>query len=325
MTEEIIVERRPAGDPGLRGGRSKIAVLLSAVCLVASFLILPARSGEPRGTVDWVGGYIEGVGSGTAIPSGNRPMDRMRAIRAAEVTAQRALAETIHGVRVDGATRMGDAVKRYLLESRVTGLVRGARKVKEEVSWDGDTPLATVTLRVCLVKDVPECRGSVTLMGILPVEKREEPSFVPAVYYEPDPDGEIRSPATAGEPERPVAYDSSRPVTGLVLDLGANRHERELFPVVATFGKQEKLETVYSAKWVRPEIIRTHGVARYADSVDRGSANPYLGDNPLVVPVAEVTPENLLVVWNSGAKAIRETIRYGNDYLAEAKVVIAGR
>ena len=57
------------------------------------------------GSVDWVGGYVEGVGHGTAQPSGNRPGDRLKAVRAAEVMAQRALAETIHGVRVDGKTR----------------------------------------------------------------------------------------------------------------------------------------------------------------------------------------------------------------------------
>lgn len=310
-----------------RAGRSKTScLLLAAVCLFASaIMVVPGRTGEPRGSVDWVAGYVEGVGSGTAVPSGSRPVDRLKSVRVAEVMAQRALAETIHGVRVDGATRISDAVKRYVLESRVHGLVRGARKVKEEVTWDGKTPFATVTLRVCLVQDIPECRGSVTLMGILPVEDRQEPSFVPAVYYEPGPGDEIHSPAAARTEEREAAYDSSRPVTGLVLDLGTMRHERELFPVVATFGEKEKLETVYSAKKVQPEVIRTHGVARYADSVDQAKGNPRLGDNPLVVPVAEVTRENLLVVWTSGARAIRETTRYGNDYLAEAKVVIAGR
>jgi hypothetical protein len=315
-----------AGIPIFRAGGSKAACFLAAIaCLFASVLAAPARTGEPRGSVEWVAGYVEGVGSGTAVPSGTRPVDRLNAVRAAEVMAQRALAETIHGVRVDGATRMSDAVKRYVLESRVQGLVRGARKVKEEVIWDGNTPLATVTLRVCLVQDIPECRGAVTLMGILPVEQRQEPAFVPAVYYEPGPGDGSRSPAAARKPEREVAYDSSRPATGLVLDIGTMRHERELFPVVATVGEKEGLETVYSAKKVRPEIIRTHGVARYADSVEEAKKNPRLGDNPLVVPVAEVTRENLLVVWTSGARAIRETTRYGNDYLADAKVIVAGR
>jgi len=315
-----------ADAPRSRKGCKTSGLLLAAACLFAfAILHAPGWTGEPRGSVDWVAGYVEGAGSGTSVPSGRRFEDRIKAVRAAEVMAQRALAETIHGVRVDGATRMSDAVKRYVLESRVSGLVRGARKVKEEVTWDGMTPLATVILRVCLVQDIPECRGSVTLVGILPVEERQEPAFVPAVYYEPGPYNESHSPPASREPERPVAYDSSRPVTGLVLDLGTMRHERELFPVVATFGEKEPLETVYSAKKVKPEVIRTYGVARYADSLDQAKGNPRLGDNPLVVPVAEVTPENLLVVWTSGARAIRETTRYGNDYLAEAKVVIAGR
>lgn len=276
------------------------------------------------GSVDWVGGYVEGVGHGTAQPSGNRPGDRLKAVRAAEVMAQRALAETIHGVRVDGKTRMDDAVNRYLLESRVQGLVRGARKVVEEVTWDGRIPFATVTLRICLVADAPECKAATSLVGILPIEDRQDPPHVPAFDYAGGPSPAESGPARETR-EAEVAYDSSRPVTCLVLTVDGLRYERELFPVVAVFGEKGKLETVFSAKKVRPEVIRTRGVARFADTVDQAVADPRMGENPLVVPVAEVTPENLLVVRAEGAKAIRETTRYGNDYLAEAKVVIAGR
>jgi len=278
----------------------------------------------PQGAVDWVGGFIEGVGYGTARPTGNRPGDRLKAIRAAEVLAQRALAETIHGVRIDGETSVGDDVKRYVLESRVQGLIRGARKVKETVDWDGNTPSATVTLRVCLVADAPECRNSPTLVGILPAGERHEPSYVPAVSFGEGP----ASGNGAGEVfsvEKEVSYDSSSPVTGLVLDLKAWGHVRELFPVVAAFGEKGSLQTVFSAKRVLPKVIRTYGVARYADSVPQARKVERVGKNPLVVPVAEVTPENMLIVHREAARVIRETTRYGNDYLSEAKVVIAGK
>ena len=290
------------------------------------FAALPAVAAftPPEGSVDWVGGFIEGVGYGTVRPTGNRPGDRINAIRAAEVMAQRALAETIHGVRVDGETQVGDAVKRYVLESRVQGLVRGARKVKESVEWDGKIPSAMVTFRICMTADAPQCQSSPTLVGILAGSERSEPAYVPATDF-----GEGTSagagPGKGETAGNGISYDSSRTVTGLVLELGATGHVRELFPVVAAFGEKGSLETVFSAKRVLPEIVRTHGVARYADSVGQARKNPRLGDNPLVVPVAEVTPENLLVIPGEAARLIRETTRYGNDYLAEAKVVIAGR
>jgi len=306
----------------LKGFAPITTASLLSVLLVAAALPAPAAFTPPEGSVDWVGGYIEGVGYGTARPTGNRPGDRIKAIRAAEVMAQRALAETIHGVRVDGETLIGDAVKQYVLESRVQGLVRGAQKVKETVEWDGNTPSARVNLRVCMTADAPECRSSPTLVGIIADSGRSEPGYVPAADFGGGTAGEVGKAPTSGSG---TSYDSSRPVTGLVLELRAGGHVRELFPVVAAFGERGSLETVFSAKRVHPEVIRTYGVARYADSVPQARRNGRLGDNPLVVPVTEVTPENLLVVPKDGARLILETTRYGNDYLAQAKVVIAGR
>lgn len=295
---------------------------LSLALLLAAALPAAAAFTPPQGSVDWVGGFIDGVGYGSARPTGNRPGDRIRAIRAAEVMAQRALAETIHGVRVSGDTKVGDAVKAYMLESRVQGLIRGARKVKENVSWDGPTPSATVTLRVCMSAGAPECRSSPTLVGVL--AEGGGPGSAPGN----GPDGrslisrkKSRLRADGGKP----SYDPSRPVTGLVLELRAPGHVRELFPVVAAIGDGGAMQTVFSAKRVKPEVIRTYGVARYADSMPQAKGNDRVGGNPLVVPVTEVTADNRLIVPGEGARVIKETTRYGNDYLAEARVVIAGK
>jgi hypothetical protein len=279
----------------------------------------------PQGKVNWEGGYVQGVGTGTARVSGNKAKDRMMAIRAAEVLAQRALAETIHGIRVDGSTTMRDAMRDYVVSSQVQGVIRGAQKVREEVIWDGDVPMATVELRICLVADAPQCRSASSLVNALPLESRKEPVFVPAVYFEDvtdagKPEGKPKETQKTGT----VSYDSSRPVTGLVLELGGLCHEKELFPVVVTRLEEGNLQTVFSARNVKPDVVRTHGVARYADSVDQALKDTRLGDNPMVVGVSEVTKENMLLVRVEGARAIRESARYGNDYLGEAKVVIAG-
>ncbi len=298
------------------------AATLALATLWACSISAQEAARTPRGQVDWVGGYVRGVGQGTARPSGNRVRDRLMAIRAAEVLAQRALAETIHGVRVDGTTALGSAMKEYLLESRVHGIVRGAQKVREEVTWDGEVPAATVELRICLVADAPECRPGASLMEAFPVGRRQEPAYVPAAYFEAVP--EAAAPASASGAGAAASYDRARPVTGLVVKVDGIRFERELFPVVATHAGDGQLVTVFSAKRVDPEIIRTHGVARYADTVDQALKNPRLGDNPLIVSVSEVTRDNLLVLRPEAARAVRETTRYGNDYLAKAIVVIAG-
>jgi len=291
--------------------------------------LLPAAAiavEEPKGAVDWVGGYVQGIGYGTAKPTGNRSRDRMMALRAAEVMAQRALAETIHGVRVDGATRVRDAVKEFLLESRVQGVVRGARKVKSEVAWDGDVPSATVELRICLVSGSPDCRPGSSLVEILSTGRKAEPAHVPEEDFGAVADGPSAAPRASTPPRSPVvAYDASRPVTGLLLRVDGVRFERELFPVVVTRGEGGKFQTVYSARSVKPEVVRTHGVARFADTLEQAKGNPLLGDNPLVVTVHEVTKENMLVMRPDGARAVRETTRFGNDYLSDAKVIVAGK
>lgn len=305
------------------------ALSFALILGIIVFPFFPARSErapQVQGEIDWVGGYIQGTGQGTAQPSGNKVKDRILAIRAAEVMAQRSLAETIHGVRIDGVTRMRDAMEEYVVSSRVEGIIRGAQKIKTELTWDGEAPIATVVLRICLVADAPQCRSGDSLIDALPVRDRKEPSYVPAVYYEAVPDAGERDPGSDETPApETVSYDSSRPVTGLVLQIANGRYERELFPVVVTPGEKESFQTVFSAKKVRPEIIRTYGVARYADSVDQALADPRLGDNPVIVKVFGVTRDNMLVVPAEGARAIRETTRYGNDYLREAKVIIAGR
>ena len=305
--------------------KRKIAFPLAACVVFCLSATSPAGAADPgKNGISWAGGYVRGVGSGTANPSGNKVSDRLLAIRAAEVQAQRALAETINGVRVDGVTTMRDAMKDSVVSSSVEGVIRGAQKVRTEVTWEGDVPLATVELRICIVPDARECRSSTSIMNVL-VSKRKEPSYIPAVYSDDVADsGKPEDKPKGTQKAGTVSYDSIRPVTGLVLKVEGIPYDKELFPVVVTRGEGGKLQTVFSARSVKPDVIRTHGVARYADSVDQALKDARLGENPLVVAVSEVTKENMLLIRVEGARAIRETTRYGNDYLNEAKVVIAG-
>lgn len=308
----------------IRSGRAAVTALALLI------LLLPGprgMAGQSTGEVHWTGGYVQGLGQGTATPSGNRGKDRMMALRAAEVNAQRALAETIHGVRIDGETTVGGAMRASVVTTRVQGIVRGAQKVREEVTWDGEIPWAAVELRVCLFPESSECRSGNALVQALPVEDRKQPSYVPAVYYEGGdvPGDSAAKPPAEIVPPPGVSYDRSRKVTALILRAGNLRFERELFPVIVTGVEKGKFQTVYSAKSVKPEVVRTYGVARYADSVEQALRDSRLGDNPMVVDISEVTRDNLLVLHPECAKALRESTRFGNDYLGEAKVVIAGK
>jgi hypothetical protein len=94
---------------------------------------------------------------------------------------------------------------------------------------------------------------------------------------------------------------------------------------VITIGEDNKPFTVYSVKSVEPQVVRTYGVVRYADSVEQAKANSYLGENVMIVPVSGVTKENMIMIGFDGARIIRETTSHGNDYMRTAKVMIAAR
>ena len=72
-------------------------------------------------------------------------------------------------------------------------------------------------------------------------------------------------------------------------------------------------------------MIRTYGVVRYTESVEQARQNPYLGDNPIIIPVSRITRENMITIAFDAARIIRETTNHGNDYLKQAKVIISAK
>jgi len=117
--------------------------------------------------------------------------------------------------------------------------------------------------------------------------------------------------------------DPAKPVTGVIIKLEGRFFEREVMPVVLTIGEDQKIMTVYSAKHVKQQVLRTYGVVRYADNLDQARKISYIGDNALIIPAVKVTDNNLIVIGADDAKRIGETVRNNNDYLGEARVVIS--
>jgi len=299
-------------------------IFFSGLLVVAlSFCLAPILSAQEMksGEINWVQGYISAIGNGTADPSGNKIKDRLKSLRAAELVAQRTLLETLKGVQIDSRTTVENLmVKEDIINSRVEGVIRGAQIAKREVKWEGNVPLATVEMRVCLSMNVEGCRTDSSLITALNIGHKSEPSYVPRDRLTPQM---ILVPPET--PKKNIKYDSSKPVTGVIFSLEGQPFERQLLPVIIMVAGENKQITVYSVKNVTPRVIRSYGVVRYADNEEQARKNPYIGENVVVIPVESVTKENMIVIGTDAVRTIRETTMHGNDYLGDAKVVISSK
>jgi len=291
------------------------------ICFLGTFAGAMDAQEKRAGQIDWVEGYISALGEGTCTPSGNKIKDQLRAIRAATIMAQRALLETVKGVKIDSQTKVQNRMTQEdVINARIEGTIQGAEMIKQNVRWEGDTPIATVELRICL-SGVGACKPEKSIISALNLDQKDEPAHVPQQRLNDIvPKQETAIPRT-----QDIVYDTSKPITGIIFNLQGLFFERVILPVVMTISDGNKPFTVYSAKSVDPQIIRTHGVVRYTDSVDQAKGNPHLGNNTMIVPVTSVTKENMIIIGFDAARLIHETTSHGNDYLKSAKVVIAAK
>ena len=318
----------------------RILCLMMALCLAGPIVVPDARAQEDSiGRIDWVEGFITAVGYGAGKGSNNPAQDRALALRAAKTDALRVLLETVKGVRIDSQTRVDMMmVSEDVINARVEGIVKGAQVVKQDIQWvTGDDnkkyPAATMELRLCLSSASSGCKSAKSLISALNLDEKKLPDNAPPQQFPTAPEpAPVATPPSAPVPKAiapPVQaavipdIDPAKPVTGIIINLEGRFFEREVLPVVVTVGEDQKSMTVYSAKRVKPQIIRTYGVVRYADSLDQARKIAYVGDNILIIPAAKITNDNLIVIGVDAAKKIKETVRYNNDYLGDAKVVIS--
>ena len=296
----------------------KIVIFCFTVCIfvmVCPFITIAQE--EMTGAVNWVGGYVSGIGYGTATPSKNKVIDKLKALRAAKVVAQRDLLENIKGVRISSQTTVENMMlKEDIIKTRVDGTIKGAQVFKQHFEWQGNVPLAMVELRVYMTGSAGGT-ASKSLVSTLDLDQKYGSS-----YYPIPPIPKAPSPGKSGV--RPgISYDSSKPVTGVVFSLAGQPFERVLLPAIRTETKSKRKITIYSVKSVDPKIIRTYGVVRYADTVEAARKITYLGDNIMVVPAVYVSNDNAIFVGTDAAQLVKETIRHDNDYLQKAKVAIS--
>jgi hypothetical protein len=302
----------------------KYRLLATSLLVIFFFQALSLKTiaqGKREGQVNWTEGYVSAVGEGTATPSGNKAKDQLRAIRAATLLAQRALLETVKELKIDSQTKVQNKMAQEdVINTRIEGTIQGAEITRQNVRWDGETPIATVEMRICL-GGIGACQPEKSIINTLALDQKNEPAHVPQQGL----DDMVSKQETIPPKTQDIFYDSSKPVTGIIFNLQGLFFDRVILPVVITIADGNKPFTVYSAKSVDPQIFRTYGVVRYADSLDQARQNPHLGDNTMIVPVTGVTKENLIIIGMDAARLIRETTSHGNNYLKNAKVAITAK
>jgi hypothetical protein len=302
----------------------KYKLLAASLMAIFFFFSLSQKTiGQEKreGKINWIEGYISAIGEGTATPSGNKVKDQLRAVRAATILAQRALLETVKELRIDSETKVENKmVKEDVIHTRIEGTIQGAEVTKQNVRWEGDAPIATVELRICL-SGVGGCKSEKSLISALNLDQKSEQTNVPSQRL----DDIVIKQGTEIQKNQDIIYDSSKPVTGAIFNLQGLFFERVILPVVITVGDRNKPFTVYSVKSVEPQVIRTYGIVRYADSVEQARQNPHLGDNVIIIPVSGITKENMILIGFDAARLIRETTSHGNDYLKAARVTITAK
>lgn len=300
--------------------RIVIAVLLSFFIGLPSAASLFAQD-EAKGGINWVEGYVRATGNGTSDRK-SAAQARLLAMRAARVDAQRNILEMIKGVKVDSQTTVENfMVTQDIIRTNVSGVVKGARIVKESVEKQPDGSfLATTEMQIC----INQCKDSShSLVQALSLDKKADNTPVPPQL--PEAAAPTEPPKEPVAPKKEYAYDRTKPVTGVVFDLEGRMFERVIMPVVVTMGEDKSAFTVYSAKSVKPKVIRTYGVVRYADTVDQALKIEHLGGNVMVIPVEAITQDKMILIKMDSAQNIQQTTRYGNDYLGDAKVVISAK
>lgn len=239
------------------------------------------------------------VGEGVPKKGTTGGQRRLTAIRAAEVAAQRALAELLKGVSIVGETTVRDAeVESDLIKSSVNAFIKGFSPVVKD--WNPAEETALVILKVGM--NGPRSFGAMMYEKILTEPKIkqqvEKPVYVPPVDVP-------QQPAT------PQAYD------GLIIDATAQSFRPALINRIFNPNGQ----VLYDPAKISQKVLVEQGCGEYTNSVDKARAA--LGKrgvrNPLIVKASgTVSPSDLQV--NNEIAAQIHAANQANGFMADARV-----
>lgn len=288
-------------------------------CLLLAFGTLWAQGWEEITTPVKIfeEGYIQVIGLSEEGQS------RFRAIRAAEVDAQRKLLEIIQGLSLYGETTVRDGMLQSdVVRTTVRGFLRGAVKCGEK--YYPDRGYAEVCMRLYI-----RGRGGMYDV-ILPLMKKEKllppplpeykPKLIPKVVEEgkkevvvPEKKEEAPSkPEVAAPSELKTVYD------GLIVDVRNFNFKPALVNRIIT----EKKEVVFDPSKIASNILIERGCGGF--TTDLGKAKALLASwgskNPMVVKAVGVYKSTDAEVSSDDAAAIFVHDQKSN-FLAEARVV----
>ena len=244
--------------------------------------------------------YGEGVGS----PDARTPAQReMGAKRAAEVVAQRAVAEYLNGFALVGDTLIKDGVQQYdTIRSAVNGVVKGVQVVFRDYNKEKDVAIAVVK-----------------------VGMHGPNGFASAVYDKLLKSPELTKTLTEVDGKQAVVFkvEAARvePIKqkfdGLIIDAT----DQNFKPALINRIFSSKKELLYDPSKVSQKVLVEQGCGEYTNSVEKAKAalDTRGIKNPLVVKATGTVSSADLQVSDDDAVTIFSANQTDN-FLAEAKV-----
>jgi hypothetical protein len=250
----------------MRGsGLLRVLWLAGVVAFSASHAVSAAPSGATG--VDWTSGVISVIGEGVPPVDGQPAKRRLLAKRAAIVDGYRKLAEAVQGVQVDGQTTVKELeVASDEVRTSVSGLVKGARIVDENITSDGayevriELPLfGENSLANAVLESSLNRRRSVKLPEPPPVAEPDRRQW-----------GESRSHATS----QASAY------TGIVVDARNLKAKAAMMPALLD---EAGHELYLGEVQVSNDDLVAKGLVSYVKNLDDAKTHPRVGASPVII------------------------------------------
>ena len=246
----------------------------------------------PNAWVNWTTGIATAKGIG--IPPKN-PASALQAKEmartAAWAVALRNLLEAVKGVYVDSTTTVSNYVTTNdEVRTRVEGMVKGAKLVKEQEMPDGSFE---TTVEMKLTGD---------FSGV--VLPKPSPRIDPLPQY--------KKPVVDG-------HTISKSYSGLVVDARGTGAQTALAPRILN----EQGDEAYSVAYVEQRGVAEQGIAVYVSDLPSAQANPRVTNTPLVVKALRTSGNNRtdLVVSDADVQTIHGVPDHFK-FLKQAKVLV---
>lgn len=230
-----------------------------------------SKDNQTIGTVDWANGVIYAIGIGVPPENATRSTQAgIMARKAATIDAYRNLAEVVNGVKVTAKTTVRNfAVENDVVQTKVSGLVKGARIIKEHQMPDGSYQ---VIMELHLYGD----------NGLAAALQDKQPS---EILPFPSP-----SPAYASPARLAPVY------TGVIIDARGLGLDRVMSPRIY----DEAGRVVYGNSYLDPDIVVRKGMVDYAATPeqveDATTGHSRTGAYPLIIKAIGLKDFNSNVV-----------------------------